>query len=98
MPCPCVSITKEIPMPRSQYYSPTIERFLVTVLYHEARHRKIPMTQLVNEIVKDGLANSTGWQMALQSFQSPGSAACCQTKRITHPNLIVMLHPAQRPG
>ncbi|MDB6124288.1 MAG: hypothetical protein JWQ71_3281 [Pedosphaera sp.] len=39
-------------MPRPQYYSPAIERFLVSALYHEARKRKIPMTRLTNEILK----------------------------------------------
>jgi len=53
-------------MPRPLYYSPAIERFLVSVLYHEARHRNIPMTQLANEIVKNGLADSTGWQLATE--------------------------------
>ena len=47
-------------MPRPQHYSPAIERFLVSVLYHEAHHRNIPMTQLANEILKTGLANSAG--------------------------------------
>ena len=58
-------------MPRPQHYSPTIERFLVSVLYHEARHRKIPMTRLANEILKNGLADSPGWQLAMLSIQSP---------------------------
>jgi len=58
-------------MPRPQHYSPAIERFLVSVLYQEARHRKIPMTQLANEILKGGLANSVGWQLAMKSVNSP---------------------------
>lgn len=58
-------------MPRPQHYSPAIERFLVSVLYHEARHRKIPMTRLANEILKNGLADSPGWQLAMLSIQSP---------------------------
>ena len=58
-------------MPRPQHYSPAIERFLVSVLYYEARQRKIPMTRLANEILKNGLANSPGWQLAMQSLQSP---------------------------
>ena len=57
-------------MARPNHYSPAIERFLVSVLYHEARHRRIPMTQLANGILKAGLANSTGWQLAMQSLQA----------------------------
>ena len=72
---------KEIPMPKPQYYSPAIERFLVSVLYHEARHRRIPMTQLANEILKTGLANSTGWQLAMRSLQVPNKqSVACQGK------------------
>jgi hypothetical protein len=65
-------------MARSHYYSPAIERFLVSVLYHEARHRKLPMTRLANQILKEGLAESVGWQLALQSLNSPDqqSVAC----------------------
>jgi len=68
-------------MSRPQHYSPAIERFLVSVLYHEARYRKIPMTRLVDDIIKNALANSTGWQLAMQSVPSPdqpsvGRTAC----------------------
>jgi hypothetical protein len=58
-------------MPRPQHYSPTIERFLVSVLYHEARQRKIPMTRLANEILKGGLTGSVGWRLATESLNSP---------------------------
>ena len=65
-------------MARPHHYSPAIERFLVSVLYHEARHRKIPMTRLANQILKEELAESVGWQLALQSLAAPGqeSVAC----------------------
>ena len=68
-------------MPRPQHYSPAIERFLVSVLYHEARHRKIPMTRLVDDIIKNALANSKGWQLALQSAPSSDQPSVgCQNK------------------
>ncbi len=71
-------------MPRPQHYSPAIERFLVSVLYHEARHRKIPMTRLANEILKDGLANSAGWQLAMQSLNPRGQPSfTCHDKELT---------------
>lgn len=60
-------------MPRSRHYSPTLERFLVSVLYHEARHRNMPMTRLANDILKDALANSTGWQLAMATQSLNGS-------------------------
>jgi hypothetical protein len=61
-------------MARPNHYSPAIERFLVSVLYHEARHRNIPMTRLANQILKAELAESVGWQLALQSLNSPNQA------------------------
>jgi hypothetical protein len=61
-------------MARPNHYSPTIERFLVSVLYHEARHRNIPMTRLTNQILTAELAESVGWQLALQSLNPPNQA------------------------
>jgi len=65
-------------MARPHHYSPAIERFLVSFLYHEARHRKMPMTRLANQILKEQLAASAGWQLALQSLNSsdPKPVAC----------------------
>jgi hypothetical protein len=65
-------------MAQPHHYSPAIERFLVSVLYHEARHRNIPMTRLVNQILKEELAQSVGWQLALKSLATPDqeSVAC----------------------
>jgi hypothetical protein len=42
-----------------RYYSPRIARQLITLLYHEARARQIPMTVLVNQLITDGLAQSS---------------------------------------
>lgn len=71
-------------MPRPRHYSPAIERFLVSVLYHEARHRKIPMTQLVDDILKKALTNSTGWELATQSLNSPDRQPfACHDKKLT---------------
>ncbi len=55
---------RKLSMPRSRHYSPVIERFLVAVLYHEARHRKMPMTRLTNQLLREALSNSVGWQTA----------------------------------
>ncbi len=56
---------------RSQHYSPAIERFLIAVLYYEARHRKMPMTKLTNELLREALSNSVGWQQATQLVVLP---------------------------
>jgi hypothetical protein len=61
-------------MSRPRYYSPAIERFLVSVLYHEAQYRKVPMTRLANDILTQALANSVGWRLAAQPFSQPSAA------------------------
>lgn len=43
-----------------------MERFLVSVLYHEARHRKVPMTRLTNQLLREALANCAGWQRMVE--------------------------------
>jgi len=39
-------------MASSRHYSPRISRFLVSVLYHEAKRRQIPMTKLTDELLR----------------------------------------------
>lgn len=48
----------------AKYYSPQISRFLVSVLYHEARRRGMPMTRLVDELLRQQLSGSESWQEA----------------------------------
>jgi hypothetical protein len=47
-----------------KHYTPPLSRFIVCALYHEAKARKIPMTQLANDLVEAGLKESVGWQKA----------------------------------
>jgi hypothetical protein len=51
-------------MARSKHYTPPLSRFNVCALYHEAKARKIPMTQLANDLVEAALKESVGWQLA----------------------------------
>jgi hypothetical protein len=51
-------------MPHPKYYSPPIKRFLVSVLYHEARRQKKPMTVVTNGLLESALRNSDSWQQA----------------------------------
>ena len=62
-------------MSRPRHYSPIIERFLVSVVCHEVRHRQMPMTRLANQILKPALANAVGGQLASQSPASPSRPA-----------------------
>ena len=50
-------------MPKQRHYSPKISRFLVSVLYHEARRRNIPMTKLTDELLRQQLAGSESWEI-----------------------------------
>ena len=54
-------------MASPRYYSPRINRFLVSVLYHEAKRRQIPMTTLTDELLKKQLAGLSSWDMAQES-------------------------------
>ncbi len=51
-------------MARARWYSPQLDRFLVSALYHEARRRKVPMTRLANGLLESALAGSQGWEAA----------------------------------
>lgn len=53
-------------MASDRHYSPRIDRFLVSCLYHEARERRVPMTRLVDDLLRKELAGSTGWQKAAE--------------------------------
>jgi hypothetical protein len=54
-------------MARPKHYSPEIRRFLVSVLYHEAKGRGVPMTVLANQILGEGLAGTDGWKRAKEA-------------------------------
>ena len=54
-------------MARSTHYTPPLSRFIVCALYHEAKQRRIPMTQLANNLVEAGLRESPGWKEAQAS-------------------------------
>ena len=41
-------------MSKSTHYTPPLSRFNVCALYHEAKQRGIPMTQLANNLVEAG--------------------------------------------
>jgi len=42
-------------MAHSRYYSPRLECPLISVLYHAAKARRIPMTRLASSLVREGL-------------------------------------------
>jgi len=51
-------------MARVNHYVPKISRFLVCVLFHERKRRKVPMTRLLEELLTDPLRATPGWEVA----------------------------------
>lgn len=49
-------------MAKSRHYSPALSRFMVSVLYHEAKAQGIPMTRLVDRVLRQALDGSEGWK------------------------------------
>lgn len=49
-------------MARPTYYSPVICREIVRVLYHERKRLGMPMTQLVNQILRASLEKTKSWK------------------------------------
>ena len=62
------------------HYTPPLSRFLVCALYHEAKQRRIPMTQLANSLVEAGLKESPGWKQAEEAMQLEEGKTEYQTK------------------
>ena len=48
-------------MSKPRHYVPQISRFLVSVLYHEAKRLKIPMTKLTDDLLRQALQGTEGW-------------------------------------
>jgi hypothetical protein len=42
-------------MARATYYTPRLDRDLVSSLYHAAKRRRVPMTRLASALVREGL-------------------------------------------
>ncbi len=72
------------PMSRPTHYSPVISRFVVSVLYHEARHRRIPMTRLTDELLLQALRGTPGWQTATSLRITDDSASNTPAPGIAH--------------
>ncbi len=56
-------------MTKLHYYVPPISRFLISALYHEGRHRRMPMTRLVDELLTTALRDTPGWRLAEDSHR-----------------------------
>jgi len=57
-------------MPRPRHYSPQLSRFMVSVLYHEAKRRKMPMTKLTDHLLRQALGGSESWHQSMRVAES----------------------------
>jgi hypothetical protein len=66
-------------MPRRTHYSPCINRNIVRALYHEAKHRRLPMTRLTNQLLAVALQGTVGWKLAhtTPALQEPTTDGSC---------------------
>ena len=51
-------------MAKLSHYSPQLSRFIVSVLYHQAKAKKIPMTKLTDQLLRTALENTEAWKTA----------------------------------
>jgi hypothetical protein len=68
-------------MSRPTHYVPRIGRHLVCALYHEARHRRQPMTRLVEDLLTAALQGTAAWQIAQRQHPPPPDPAGTTPKR-----------------
>lgn len=47
-------------MAPNKYYSPRLQRDLISSLYHAAKSRRVPMTRLASTLVREGLSRLGG--------------------------------------
>ena len=62
-------------MPKQNHYTPPLKRFLVTVLYHQAKLEHLPMTVLVKRIVEQTLQGKEAWKRATEQHEQPPTPA-----------------------
>ena len=60
-------------MAHPSHYSPVIDRFLVSVLYFDAKRHGLPMTRRLNELLRDALEGSAAWKEAQESWSQAGN-------------------------
>ena len=59
-----------------------ISRYLVSILYHEAKHRRIPMTKLTDALLVEALRAAPVWHTATNLQISDQAIANTQAPRI----------------
>jgi hypothetical protein len=55
-------------MAKATYYQPVISRALIAALFHEAKRRRLPMTRLVDGLLRECLHGTPGWETAVHEW------------------------------
>lgn len=55
-------------MAQPTHYVPVISRPVVAALFHEAKRQRIPMTKLVDRLLKESLRGTPGWTEASRDW------------------------------
>jgi len=58
-------------MARALYYSPRIDRTLISSLYHAAKTQRIPMTALASRLVAEGLSRMVEYETCIVAEEPP---------------------------
>jgi hypothetical protein len=56
-----------------RYYSPRIERGLISRLYHAAKMERVPMTALASRLIAEGLSSMTNSELSRVAEEPPAS-------------------------
>jgi hypothetical protein len=59
-------------MARAKYYSPRLDRTLISPLYRAAKSQRIPMTALASRLVAEGLSRIAEDEMCIVAEEPPG--------------------------
>lgn len=54
-----------------RYYSPRLDRALISPLYCEAKRRRLPMTKLASQFVEEGLLRSRDQSIVAEEPTAP---------------------------
>ena len=55
-------------MAQPTHYVPAISRPVVAALFHEAKRRHLPMTRLVDRLLRECLHGTPGWETATHDW------------------------------
>lgn len=61
-------------MANATCYQPVISRALIAALFHEAKRRRLPMTRLVDGLLRECLHGTPGWETAAHDWPELNSA------------------------